>query len=218
MTVKGLKKWLAIKSLPLIVPYKHRYMKVMFSRDTEVFSQLILFSSMHFLEEHPDVKAMFEKIAMDYQTRLFVVNLYDSEKNMLDFFGIDEHTLPRLSIARNGDNEVSKYSFKGVFEEKPIREYIEKFFREELEPFVRSEEPYPERDRNVKVLVASDFEQFVYDRKVNVLVEFVVDVRIAVIFLFSFRNYHFLIHNWHSYIHSSIFINTTCLYVFCLTL
>ena len=178
MTVKELKKWMAIKSLPLIVPYKHRYMKVMFSRDTEVYSQLILFSSTHFLQEHPEVKEMFEKIAQDYQTRLFVVNLLENEKNMLDFFGVDEHTLPRLSIVRNGDNEVSKYSFKGAFEEAPIREYIEKFFREELEPFVRSEEPYPERDGNVKVLVASDFESFVYDRKVNVLVEFVVDVGI----------------------------------------
>ena len=37
MTVKELKKMIIIKSLPLIIPYQRRYMKVMFAKDSGVF-------------------------------------------------------------------------------------------------------------------------------------------------------------------------------------
>lgn len=50
------------------------------------------------------------------------------------------------------------------------------FFRGELKPYIRSEAPRAERDGNVKVLVGSDYEAFVSDPNVNVLVEYVVPV------------------------------------------
>lgn len=98
MTVKGLKKWISIKSLPLIVPYERRYMKVMFMKDNEVFDHLLFFSSRKYLMEHPDLQALLEKIAMDYQSRLFIVNIYDKDLNMLEYFGVDPETLPTLSL------------------------------------------------------------------------------------------------------------------------
>lgn len=76
----------------------------------------------------------------------------------------------------SGENEVSKYAFRGVFEESALREYIEMFFRGELKPYIRSEASYAKRDGNVKVLVGNDYEAFVSDPNVNVLVEYVVPV------------------------------------------
>lgn len=78
---------------------------------------------------------------------------------------------------KSGENEVSKYAFRGEFEDGAIREYIESYFRGELKPYIKSEDPYKERDGNVKVLVATDYADFVFDEKVNVLVEYVVSVR-----------------------------------------
>ena len=76
----------------------------------------------------------------------------------------------------SGESEVSKYAFRGAFEESAVREYIEMFFRGELKPYIRSEEPRKEREGNVKVLVGSDYEAFVNDPNVNVLVEYVLPV------------------------------------------
>ena len=77
---------------------------------------------------------------------------------------------------KNGESEVSKYAFRGEFEESAIRQYIIDYFNGDLKPYYKSEDPYPERDGNVKVLVGSEFEEFVYNPNVNVLVEFVVPV------------------------------------------
>ena len=77
---------------------------------------------------------------------------------------------------KNGESEVSKYAFRGEFEESAIRQYIVDYFNGDLKPYYKSEDPYPKRDGNVKVLVGSEFEEFVYNPNVNVLVEFVVPV------------------------------------------
>lgn len=100
MTVKGLKKWISIKSLPLIIPYERQYMKVMFMKDNEVFDHLLLFSSSKYLIENPEIKTLFEQIAIDYESRLFVVNIYEKNQNMLEFFGVDPSNLPTLSMVR----------------------------------------------------------------------------------------------------------------------
>ena len=100
MTVKGLKKWISIKSLPLIIPYERQYMKEMFMKDNEVFDHFLLFSSSKYLIENPEIKTLFEQIAIDYESRLFVVNIYEKNQNMLEFFGVDPSNLPTLSMVR----------------------------------------------------------------------------------------------------------------------
>ena len=62
MTVKLLKKWLAIKSVPLIIPFQHRYQRVMFARDTEVPLHLVFIASPKYFEEHAEQKEVFEKV------------------------------------------------------------------------------------------------------------------------------------------------------------
>ena len=95
---------------------------------------------------------------------------------MMEFFGVDPTTLPTLTLVMNGDSQVSKYAFRGLFEEETIRDYIKSYFDGTLEPYFKSEEPYTERDGNVKVLVRSDFDEYVFNPNMNVLVEFVVSV------------------------------------------
>ena len=174
MTVKELKKWLSIKSLPLIVPYERSYMKVIFARESGVTLHLILFTSAHYFDEHPEFRESMEKIATDYATRLFVIHLNDREKGMMEYFGVDPSNLPTIYLVQNGEGSGSKFLFKGEPTSDSIREFIEQYYRNELTPFLKSEEPYPKRDGYVKVLVGSEFESFVYNPNVNVFVEFVV--------------------------------------------
>ena len=77
---------------------------------------------------------------------------------------------------KNGENDVSKFAFRGAFEDAAVREYIESYFRGDLKPYFKSEPIYKEREGNVRILVHDDFEQVVYDPTVNVLVEFVTNV------------------------------------------
>ena len=48
---------------------------------------------------------------------------------------------------KNGEHEVSKFAFRGSFEEEPIRDYIETYFRGDLKPYFKSERVRPERER-----------------------------------------------------------------------
>lgn len=98
MTVKLLKKWISLNSLPLIVPYQRKYMKVMFNRDNGVTTHLLFFSSAEYLNDHAETQQLLEKMATEYRGRLFVVHILDSDTNMLEFFGVDPSSLPTLSI------------------------------------------------------------------------------------------------------------------------
>lgn len=64
MTVKELKKWISIKSLPLIIPYKRNYMKIMFAKDNGVSDHLLFISNKDYLDDHPDFKVILEKVIM----------------------------------------------------------------------------------------------------------------------------------------------------------
>lgn len=62
MTVRELKKWIIIKSLPPIIPYERRYLKVMFAKDSGVFDHLLFISSKSYLAEHPELKEMLTNV------------------------------------------------------------------------------------------------------------------------------------------------------------
>lgn len=108
MTVKELKKWISIKSLPPIIPYQRKYMKIMFAKDNGVFDHMLFISNKEYLPEHPEVRSILEKVesmesidvqvAEEFTARLFVVNLYDSEQGMMEFFGVDMDKLPTLTL------------------------------------------------------------------------------------------------------------------------
>ena len=97
-------------------------------------------------------------------------------EDLLRFFGVKASRLPALRLIRSGESERIKFQFNGEFTESAIREFVEKYFRDELAPFILSEDPYTERDGSIRVLVGSEFESVVFDPKVNVFVEFVVNV------------------------------------------
>ena len=62
-TVKELKKWMGVLSLPLIIPYSQKqFMKVVFSKDIRIFDHLILFGPKDYLSEHEDIRNMFENV------------------------------------------------------------------------------------------------------------------------------------------------------------
>lgn len=79
---------------------------------------------------------------------------------------------------KNGEQDVSKFAFRGAFEESEVRNYIESYFHGDLKPYFKSEPIYKEREGNVRILVHDDFEKVVYDPSVNVLVEFVTNVHV----------------------------------------
>lgn len=195
MTVKLLKKWLAIKSLPLVIPFERRYQRVMFARDTEVPLHLVFIASPKYFEEHPDLKEVLEKVETGNRWevdrhRLRYAPLCDPSlagqhgdaRLFRRFRGQNADVLPGLrslatldSQIQNGD-ENKKFAFDGELTDASIRDFLERYYRNELPAYIKSEKPYDRRDGHVKVLVGSDFEKVAFDPNVNVMVEFVVPV------------------------------------------
>lgn len=63
MTVKEMKKWITLKYLPAIIPYKRQYMKLVFARENGVSDHLLFFADKDYFQENPEIAAMFEKVA-----------------------------------------------------------------------------------------------------------------------------------------------------------
>lgn len=46
------------------------------------------------------MESIYVQIAEEFTARLFVVNLYDSEQGMMEFFGVDMDKLPTLTLVQ----------------------------------------------------------------------------------------------------------------------
>lgn len=66
MTVKEMKKWITLKYLPAIIPYKRQYMKLVFARENGVSDHLLFFADKDYFQENPEIAAMFEKVALSH--------------------------------------------------------------------------------------------------------------------------------------------------------
>ena len=90
--------------------------------------------------------------------------------------------LPRILSPHNPHRQIQngeenrKYAFDGELTDASIRDFLERYYRNELTPYIKSEKPFDKRDGHVRLLVGSDFEKVAFDPNVNVMVEFVVPV------------------------------------------
>ena len=67
-----------------------------------------------------------------------------------------------------------KYVYYGDINEEEMNNFVKEAKEGQVYPFYRSEKPYEHLDGFVKLVVAREFEDIVYDPMKNVLVEFVV--------------------------------------------
>ncbi|CAH2090951.1 unnamed protein product [Euphydryas editha] len=172
-TEDDLKSWVFVQSMPTIVEFSHETASKIFGG--QIKYHLLLFlskSSGHFEKYLNDLKP----VAKNYRDRIMSVAIdtdEDDHQRILEFFGMKKDEVPSARLIAL-EQDMAKY--KPVSDElsaNSVEEFIQSFFAGTLKQHLLSEElPADWAAKPVKVLVASNFDEVVFDPTKKVLVEF----------------------------------------------
>jgi len=172
-TFDNIKKFVSAQALPLIVDFNHETAQKIFGG--EVKSHLLMFFSKeagHFdkyVEQARSVAAPFR------EQILFVTIDSDEEDHgrILEFFGMKKEEIPALRIIKL-EEDMAKYKPEtNELTSESIQNFVQKFLDGDLKQHLLSQDLPEDWDKNpVKVLVASNFDEIVFDTDKDVLVEF----------------------------------------------
>lgn len=170
-----MKEFMVTRALPLIIPYRTRWNRFIFSSGHSIRKELVYLSADDEPMYNGELRTILETLAQKHQGEVFVVSMGPGD-NMMEYFGFDADQLPLFFLLDMEKQPWTKYVFHG----EPTLEEMDRFYAEaasgSLYPYYKSEPVYEHLDGFVKVLVSKDFDDVAYDPYKNVLVEFVVPV------------------------------------------
>lgn len=166
---EDLKKWIILNELPLIVPFSQQYSRKLFSPEHGIKAQLMYFAPEKDLGE--PAKAL-EKVAAQFQGKMFIVHIPSENARLLDYFGITAEDVPALAMADFAGEGMDKYLFEGEITEENVADFANKFFEGKLTAYFKSEDIPEEQVGPVYKVVGKSFDEIVYNPKKNVFVKF----------------------------------------------
>ena len=177
-SVEEIRRFVALASLPPIVPYTSVWTRSIFSNDHHVREHLVYMSEDQELFYNTALRRTLETVAKKGFGQFLVLDLNAYERNMIDYFGFDRDQLPILFYVdlREKSGSIKYVYHNEEYTVEEILDFVKKARDGELYPFYKSEPIYKELDGFVRRLVSKDFMDVAYDPYTNVLVEFVVPV------------------------------------------
>ncbi|XP_055323750.1 protein disulfide-isomerase [Sitodiplosis mosellana] len=168
-----IKKFLTANSIPLIVEFNHESAQKIFGGDIK--SHLLMFVSKEagHLEKYADkAKDVAKKFRNDV---LFVTINADEEdhKRILDFFGMEKEEVPSMRLIRL-EEDMAKYKPENSeLDADNIEAFVQSYIDGKLKQHLLSQKLPEDWDKTpVKTLVSSNFDQIVFNKDKDVLVEF----------------------------------------------
>ncbi|XP_063700752.1 protein disulfide-isomerase [Culicoides brevitarsis] len=172
-TEEAVKKFVATQSLPLVIDFNHDSAQKIFGG--EIKSHLLMFLSKEagHMEKYTEVA---RKVAKDYRNQVLFVSINADEEDhqrILEFFGMKKEEVPSMRLIKL-EEDMAKYKpEKADLTEENIKSFVEKFLKNELKQHLLSQELPEDWDKQpVKVLVATNFDEVVFNKDKDVLVEF----------------------------------------------
>nr|BAN20182.1 protein disulfide isomerase [Riptortus pedestris] len=168
-----LRNFVLTETLPLVVEFNHESAQKIFGG--VIKSHLLFFLSKkagHLESVLPPLKP----IARKFRENLLFVSIDVDEpdhKRILEFFGLSAEQVPTMRIIRL-EEEMLKYKPESDdLSEEKVEGFVQNYVDGKLKEHLLSQ-PLPEDwDKNpVKVLVSSNFDEVVFDKSKDVLVEF----------------------------------------------
>lgn len=136
-SIKDLKTWISINTLPLIIPFKENYSKVLFSKDHSIRTQLIIFAPEQGIIKYASI---LEKIAELYHNRLFVVHIASENGRLMNYFGITNKDIPAVLMINLKQEQMKKYRFADELTVENLEWFVNDYFANKLQPYYKSEE------------------------------------------------------------------------------
>lgn len=172
-TQENIKKFVVSESMPLLVDFNHDSAQKIFGG--EIKSHLLMFLSKEagHIEKYSEAA---KEIAKDYRGQVLFVSINadeDDHQRILEFFGMKKEEVPAMRLIRL-EEDMAKY--KPETEEisaETMKSFVEKFIKGDLKQHLLSEELPEDWDKTgVKTLVATNFDEVVFNKDKDVLVEF----------------------------------------------
>ena len=167
------KTWVFVNAMPTIVEFSHETASKIFGG--QIKYHLLLFLS----KKNGDFEKYIEElkpVSKTYRDKIMSVAIdadEDEHQRILEFFGMKKDEVPSARLIAL-EQDMAKY--KPVSDElsaNTIEEFIQSFFAGTLKQHLLSEAlPEDWAAKPVKVLVASNFDEVVFDETKKVLVEF----------------------------------------------
>lgn len=176
--VDDIRSFIALWSLPAIVPYVSAWTRRIFDKTHHIREHLVYMSENSELLNNLPLREVFEQVSVKGRNQFLMLDLDPDERSMIKYFGFEREQLPILFYV---DLRSDKGSIKYVYHDEDytvekVMEFAEKAHLGELYPFYKSEPIYTEPDGFVRRIVSRDFVDVAFDPYRNVLVEFVVPV------------------------------------------
>lgn len=172
-TEEAIKTFVTVQSMPLIVDFNHESAQKIFGGDIK--SHLLMFISKE--AGHVEKYAEPAKVlAKTYRDKVLFVTINADEEDhqrILEFFGMKKEEIPSMRLIRLED-DMAKYKPKDAeLSPENIKSFVQDFLDGKLKQHLLSQELPDDWDKTpVKTLASSNFDEVVFNKDKDVLVEF----------------------------------------------
>lgn len=172
-TEEAIKQFVSVQSMPLIVDFNHDSAQKIFGGDIK--SHLLIFISKeagHIEKYVTPVK----DLAKQFRNKVLFVTINADEEDhqrILEFFGMKKEEIPSMRLIKLED-DMAKYKPKDAeLSPENIKSFVEAFLEGKLKQHLLSQDLPEDWDKTpVKTLVSTNFDEVVFNKDKDVLVEF----------------------------------------------
>ncbi|CAG4962684.1 unnamed protein product [Colias eurytheme] len=167
------KNWVFVQSMPTVVEFSHETASKIFGGQIKYHLLLFLSKKNGDFEKYLEV---LKPVAKTYREKIMTVAIdtdEDDHQRILEFFGMKKDEVPSARLIAL-EQDMAKYKPPtNELTANAIEEFVQSFFAGTLKQHLLSEElPEDWSAKPVKVLVATNFDEVVFDTSKKVLVEF----------------------------------------------
>ncbi|XP_052741758.1 protein disulfide-isomerase [Bicyclus anynana] len=168
-----LKTWVFVQSMPTIVEFSHETASKIFGGQIKYHLLLFLSKKNGDFEKYLDE---LKPVAKNYRDKIMSVAIdtdEDDHQRILEFFGMKKEEVPSARLIAL-EQDMAKYKpASDELNANTVEEFVQSFFAGTLKQHLLSETlPEDWAAKPVKVLVATNFDEVVFDSNKKVLVEF----------------------------------------------
>lgn len=168
-----LKSWVFVQSMPTIVEFSHETASKIFGGQIKYHLLLFLSKKNGELEKYVEE---LKPVAKNYRDKIMTVAIdadEDEHQRILEFFGMKKEEVPAARLIAL-EQDMAKYKpASDELSANTVEEFVQSFFAGTLKQHLLSEDlPSDWAAKPVKVLVATNFDEVVFDTNKKVLVEF----------------------------------------------
>ncbi|KAG1682621.1 Protein disulfide-isomerase [Nymphon striatum] len=173
MTKEAISEFVLANSLPLIVEFNQESAQKIFGG--EIKSHHLLFAERS-SEEYKKITEFYADVAKQFKGKILCVFINAEEEEherIMEFFGITKEELPTNRIIQLKDDMAKFKSEDKELTKENIVKFISSVLDGKMKQHLLSQDVPEDWDKNpVKVLVSSKFDEVVFDKSKDVLVEF----------------------------------------------